>query len=519
MSLLQMSVSAGVMIVVITIIRALAINRLPKKTFLVLWGIVLIRLLVPFSCPSPLSVYSLVNHQGAGQISGTPAVNILPIVPATNDFTIATTVTQTTELSLWALIWGIGAALCALYFAIAYIRCRREFRTSQPVENSFTAGWLLEHKCGRPITIRQTADISAPLTYGIFRPIILMPNEMDWTDTRKLHYVLTHEYVHIQRFDGLTKLLLTAALCIHWFNPLVWIMYILANRDIENVCDEKVVQIFGETIKSAYALALIGMEEKKSGFTPLYNHFSKSAIEERIKLIMVSKQTGRIGKMLAFALVIIIPLTFATSAIASVNQSTMLSTSLSQLMSKYEPYGIKYEIGDTDTLKMYYNGQPINGFIDYVSDDGSYIGWFFNHNCDSGLFLQGKYENGIVIGVQSMPEFLVNQAFYSYDSDLDKSMPNTSGSNLATSKDNPYVDFEQFGIKYDADNHLMYYNSELVQGFVGEIASNGSYHNWYLNRDINTGLFLQGKYKSNKLAGIEIMPSVLADEVFGLSDN
>ncbi len=98
---------------------------------------------------------------------------------------------------------------------------------------------------------------------------MLLPKTTDWTDEARLRYILTHEFVHIRRFDVLTKLLLVSALCIHWFNPFVWAMYVLFNRDIELSCDETVVRTFGDTIKSAYALTLIGLEEKKSRLTPL----------------------------------------------------------------------------------------------------------------------------------------------------------------------------------------------------------------------------------------------------------
>lgn len=81
MSLIQMSVSGAVMILVITAVRAISINRLPKKTFAVLWGLVLVRLLVPFSLPSPFSVYSLAGHSGAGQIGTSPIANVLPVDP------------------------------------------------------------------------------------------------------------------------------------------------------------------------------------------------------------------------------------------------------------------------------------------------------------------------------------------------------------------------------------------------------------------------------------------------------
>ncbi len=138
----------------------------------------------------------------------------------------------------------------------------------------------------RPILVRQSDRISAPLTYGIFRPVILMPKKMDWKNEKQLQYVLSHEYVHIYRYDTVTKLIATLALCIHWFNPFVWVMYILFNRDIELACDESVIRQFGEKSKSAYSLMLINMEATKSGLLPFCNNFSKNAIEERITAVM-----------------------------------------------------------------------------------------------------------------------------------------------------------------------------------------------------------------------------------------
>lgn len=99
----------------------------------------------------------------------------------------------------------------------------------------------------------------------------------------KLDYILTHEFVHIRRFDMLTKLVLTSVVCVHWFNPFVWVMYLLANRDLELSCDETVVQTFGNSIKSGYAMMLIGMAEKQSKSIPLFNHFNKNSIRERVE--------------------------------------------------------------------------------------------------------------------------------------------------------------------------------------------------------------------------------------------
>ena len=107
--------------------------------------------------------------------------------------------------------------------------------------------------------------ISSPLTFGVLRPVILVPKKTDWTDETALRYVLEHEFVHIQRFDVLSKLLLIAAVCVHRFNLLVWVMYVLANRDLELSCDETVLRRFGGDVRAAYARVLIRMEAARGG--------------------------------------------------------------------------------------------------------------------------------------------------------------------------------------------------------------------------------------------------------------
>lgn len=319
MNVLQLSFFASVLILIIIVIRALAINKLPKKTFLAFWAVALLRLLIPFSFPAPFSVYSVIGNSTTltKAMTGTPAANISSIATLmqmpSGGITTAPGFTSTAIPPIWMIIWIAGVILCALYFVTAYIKCYREFKTSSVVHNDFVAAWLDEHKIVRPISIKQSSRILSPLTYGVFRPVILIPQNIDWSNEQQLQYIFAHEYTHIRRFDAITKLFLIAALCIHWFNPLVWAMYILSNRDIELSCDEIVVRLFGETLKSSYALTLISMEEKKSRLTPLYNNFSKYAIEERIVSIMKYKKTTIAGIFVAFALVIGVSAIFASN--------------------------------------------------------------------------------------------------------------------------------------------------------------------------------------------------------------
>lgn len=336
MSLLQMSISGAILILAVAIIRAVAINRLPKKTFLVLWGIVLFRLLIPFSIPSVFSVYSLIGQNTVVRyLDQTPADNFTPIMQGgpiglTGEISDVSPI----HVSLWPMIWLVGMAFCTAFCAVSFLRCRFEFSTSLPVQNDFVKKWLEEHQLTRTVSIRQSDRISAPLTYGMIKPVILMPRSTDWENTKQLQYVFLHEYVHIRRFDTVTKMISTFALCVHWFNPLVWVMYLLFNRDIELACDESVVRLFGETSKKDYSLVLINMEARKSGLLPFCNNFSKNAIEERITAIMKIKKTSFISVLIGIMLITVVVTACAVTVPDTQGKSSVLSQSVPDTQEK-----------------------------------------------------------------------------------------------------------------------------------------------------------------------------------------
>ena len=317
MSLFQMSVGGGVLVLFIVVIRALAIHRLPKTTFLVLWIIAALRLILPFSIPLPFNI-----HIGLDVFSDVvqelPSGNIGPPLPGESlpsyDTGAATPSPATEHFSIFVMLWLVGALLLILYFSISYLRSMRKFRMSIPDNTPYIQEWLTTHQSVSPIEVMNSDFISSPLTYGILHPVILLPKKLDRNDQAALKYVLTHEYVHIRRFDAITKILFAAVLCIHWFNPLVWVMYVLANRDMELSCDAWVIRMMGAKNRSSYALMLIKMEERRSGMSALYSHFGKNAISERIEAIMKFKKTSTIACALALVLVVGATTAFAASA-------------------------------------------------------------------------------------------------------------------------------------------------------------------------------------------------------------
>lgn len=277
MSLVQMSLNGALWICLIILLRTLAIHLLPKVVFWSLWEITALRLLLPFSLPSPFSV-----RIGTEQLSSAVEQKLsdmpleLQILSGTSD----------TRLSLLTAIWLAGMGMMAAYFLLSYRKSIRRFRMSVPFGAPFVQNWLETHRTVRPIQVRVSDRIGSPVTYGLFRPVILLPKQMESENDRLLTSVLTHEYIHIRRFDTAAKILLAAVLCVYWFHPMVWVMVMLANRDMELACDEGVLRTLGEKQRAGYALSLLDMEERKSrGFT-LCSHFSRYAIEERTLSIM-----------------------------------------------------------------------------------------------------------------------------------------------------------------------------------------------------------------------------------------
>ena len=339
MNILSMSLSATFIILAVVAVRAFFIHKLPKKTFMVLWGIAVCRLMIPLSIPFRLNILNILDvmrqalHKKAAVSTAAPfaqAINdaVSVITPERVTDTIVPGVTQTAAPSTAAASAGVGlpwffylwlAGFCvfALYFLITHLCCKNVYKTALPVESSYVRQWLYEHPLRRRVYIRKSDRIKAPLTYGILRPVVLLPSSTDWRDETGLSYVLAHEYAHIRRFDTLFKWILAAMLSVHWFNPFAWLMYVFANRDIELSCDETVVRSHGEKVKSLYALTLLGLEEKRGHFMSLCSNFSKNSVEERVVSIMKMKKYSLSSIFTAFILVAGVIMIFATTKAAT----------------------------------------------------------------------------------------------------------------------------------------------------------------------------------------------------------
>ena len=331
MDIVQMSVQAGVLIAAIVLVRAITLYRLPKASFLALWGIVIARLLIPFSLTSRWSVYNLFAGLWGREDTTVPTDSYVTVwggqaqVPASPEAAGGPAGAALSIPPLTAL-WMVGAVMLAVVFAVLLAKNYRALRAAVPVEDhAVITKWREEYRLFRPLAIVRSDKVDSPASIGILRPRIIFPQGMDLDNEQLVRYILVHEYVHIRRFDTLWKLLALCAVCVHWFNPLVWVMLVLLNRDLELSCDEMVLRHFGGTERASYAHSLIDMAERGRPFSFMHSYFSKNAAEERIIAIMKYKKTSLLAVVLALALTLGMVTGFTTGAVAKESDSALPS--------------------------------------------------------------------------------------------------------------------------------------------------------------------------------------------------
>ncbi len=378
LSFIEMSVYGGIMILAIAVIRALLKSKLPKRAFVILWLAAMARLILPFELPFAGSVYSLAELFHQNETAEYPVFEDITVsgldgiseyyyggyrqYPRIESNAKPSSKADSETKLPWAQIIYFSAAVAlAGYFGIAYAKNIRKFRSSLPLNDEYISRWRRENGVPERIRIRQSDEISAPLTYGVFRPVILLPKlilDSDDSDSksRLLNFALTHELTHIRRFDPAIKLLAVAVCCVHWFNPAVWLMAWLLNRDIELSCDERVVAEFGCDSRADYANALISLEEKRSG-VPFYTGFCRNAVQERITAIMKTKKLGIISALAACLVVAATIGAFATSAadpdLKSVTELDVIATDGTDGAYRYSDDGGKTYMSEQELMEKY----------------------------------------------------------------------------------------------------------------------------------------------------------------------
>ena len=286
--ILNMSITASVVILFVLPARRL-LKHAPKVFSYALWGVVLFRLLCPFSLSAQFSLLGLFQAPAGetGQMAylplpseATPQQAPLPAAaPAADAGEVPqevspSPVSSTPSPSLMevaSVLWAVGAAARLAYSLAQLIRLRRRL-----------VGALALDK-----TLRLADHIDTPFVLGLFRPKIYLPSHLS---PQEQQYIICHEQQHIRRGDPILRTVAFAALCLHWFNPLVWLAFRLSGRDMEMCCDEGVIRELGREVRGDYSTCLLHFSTRgQHSFTaPLA--FGEGDTKERIENIMKARK-------------------------------------------------------------------------------------------------------------------------------------------------------------------------------------------------------------------------------------
>lgn len=275
-TLLNMSFTAGYVIVALVLVRLL-IPRAPRQLLYVLWLLPLFRLVCPVSVesifsllPSSEPIPTNLLYQAVPAIhSGIPMLNSI-VNPALAE-AVPDPVASANKLQIWLftgkVVWMVGLTGLLCYAILSYVRLAYNLRYAV-----------------REGDIWRSEAIATPMVMGILRPRIYLPLQ-----TAGEGYILSHERAHISRGDHIIKPLAFMVLCVHWFNPLVWVAYGLMAKDMEGACDERVLRQTSQAVRSEYAACLLSMGARSSGLAvPLA--FGESDTAGRIKRILNYKK-------------------------------------------------------------------------------------------------------------------------------------------------------------------------------------------------------------------------------------
>lgn len=276
---LNMSLDALWLIIAIIIVRAV-LRKSPKYFRKILWGLVGIRLLIPISLES---MFSLVPQE-VSTVSQNVSQQVADVSKQATEFSLLQTVPY---------VWSAVAAVFLLYGIVSFVKLRYKISDAVLHENNV----FLSEK------------VDSPFVCGFLKPRIYIPYGLD--DNTK-ECILNHERTHIKHGDHFLKAIGFILLCVHWFNPLVWVSYFLFCKDIELACDESVVKNYDYEKRKKYAQALFDLGINKVKFSACPVAFGEVGIKERVKNALNYKKAKRVFLFVSFVICVAVAVCFMT---------------------------------------------------------------------------------------------------------------------------------------------------------------------------------------------------------------
>ena len=399
LDILNMSLTASFVIIVIIAARLL-LKKAPKSISYALWAVVGFRLIFSFNLES---VFSLLPFK-AEPIPADIALQAIPrinsgIAAIDNAISVllpaATPAASANPLQIWvgigSYVWFFGMAAMLIISLVSLVLLKHRLFGAR-----FIAGNIFE-----------AAKLKTPFVIGLFKPKIYLPPGL-FGDERR--YIILHEQTHIRRYDHIVKMLAFLVLCLHWFNPLVWVAFLLMGADMEMSCDERVIKELGREIKNDYSLSLVRMAagHKILNGSPLA--FGEGTMKQRIKNVLNFKKPSRIIIIATLTLVIILTIGFAVSKTNDIdnysNYDDSVITPLEQVEQHEELLTSMKNPNNGSVSALPYQGEGLPKLIAQLVDlgksedkqnNGSILAWPFQGDGISSNF--GYRKSGYHIGL------------------------------------------------------------------------------------------------------------------------
>lgn len=332
-NILNISITASWLILVVIGLR-LVLKKAPKWVNVALWGIVALRLLMPFSIESSLSLVPSVETVSDQLLQAEPEYSHgeahLDIITNPNYGSFVTMdLDDSMDSVQWSmvkmsLVWYAGIAAMSIYTLMSFIILRRKLRTAVIFRDN----------------LFQCETVSSPFVLGILKPKIYLPYGMD---DQSLSHVIAHEQAHIRRKDHWWKPLGFLLLTIHWFNPLMWIAYILLCRDIELACDEKVIAELGNEQRADYTQALVACAVNRRMIAACPLAFGEVGVKERVKSVMNYKKPAFWIIVTALVICVVVAVCFLTDpAGTSLTKWTIDEVDMSDALEDIRSMTVRY---------------------------------------------------------------------------------------------------------------------------------------------------------------------------------
>ncbi len=375
-TILNMSLTGAFVITAICLAR-LPLKKAPKVISYCLWAVAGFRLVFPFSIESVLSLIPFnartiptdIATQAVPRInSGITVLNntVSRVLPA------AAPGASVNPLQIWttvgAVIWLAGAAAMLLYGAASFILLKRKMKAAVCAEAN----------------VYEAQNIKSPFVLGFFKPRIYLPAGLT-----EREYVLLHERTHIRRRDHIVKLAAYVVLCLHWFNPLAWLAFLLMGADMEMSCDERVLKEAGGKVDYSLSLLSLSTERRSIAGSPLA--FGEGGVKERVKNVLKFKKHSRIIIILAVALAAALGVGFAVSRAVRA-ESNLTPENAFDLLKTYLPAEI------TDNMPDFREEQEADGSVLYVwsaphDTDAQYAKHLIEMRQNNGSLLFYRYKD------------------------------------------------------------------------------------------------------------------------------